>query len=112
MVFPAALVNWGGIFLAEPRMRAGLNNIALALIVLVVTGFIRQERANGLLAAGLAIFLAWSTYTAPLVLHPSNPIGTSPSLALKLTFGALLVLCVAASAWIVWRGSRQPQTES
>ena len=111
MSFPAAQVNWGGIFLAEPRMRAGLNNIALALIVLVATSFVRQVRANGLLAAGLAIFLAWSTYTAPLVLHPSNPIGTSPSPAIKLTFAALLALCVAASAWIVWRGSRQPQAE-
>ena len=112
MSFPAARVNWGGIFLDEPRMRAGLNNIALALIVLVAVGFVKQIRANGLLTAGLAIFLAWSTYTAPLVLHPSNPIGTSPSPAIKLTFGALLALCVAASAWIVWRGSRQVQAEN
>lgn len=109
MSFPAARVNWGGMFLAEPRMRVAFNNTALALLVLVATGFVKQVRANGLLTAGLAIFLAWSTYTAPLVLHPSNPIGSSPSLAIKLTFAALMVLCVAAAAWIVWRGMRQSQ---
>jgi hypothetical protein len=100
---PASSVIWGNIFLAEPRMQVAMNNTALALILLTAVGLLKNVRVRGALIAAFAVFLAYSTYTAPMVLHPANPIGSSPSWGIRLSFGALLLVCLAAAGWMVVR---------
>jgi hypothetical protein len=98
----ASKVNWGNIFWQEPRMRAALSMLAAALIVQIVASWVPWLRLRGLLSSGLIVLLAWSTLSAPLVLHPDNPVATSSSLAIQMTFLGLSLLCGLAAAWFVW----------
>lgn len=98
----ASQVNWGDVFWAEPRMAATMTGLAAALIVQIVNGWLRWLRVQGLLAAGLVVFLMLSVRSAPLLLHPGDPIGTSSSSAIQLTFVGLFVLTSLAAIWAVW----------
>ena len=99
----ASKVNWGNVFWQEPRMRAALNTLAVVLIVEVVIDWVPWIRLRGVMSAGLVAMLAWTTLAAPLVLHPSDPIRTSSSSAIQLTFLGLFLLCALAAVWLVWR---------
>lgn len=98
----ASKVNWGNVFWQEPRMKVALNMLALALIVEVFISWVPWRRLKGLLSALLVVILSWTTMSAPLVLHPRNPIGSSSSSGIKLTFLGLSIVSAAAAAWIVW----------
>lgn len=98
----ASKVNWGSVFWQEPRMKVALNMLALALIVEVFISWVPWRRLKGLLSALLVVILSWTTMSAPLVLHPRNPIGSSSSSGIKLTFLGLSIVSAAAAAWIVW----------
>lgn len=107
----AAQVNWGGVYLQEPRMAASLNTLALALIVQVLNYWLDHAgadsrialRIGGGLSAALAAYLIWSVATAPLVLHPSSPVAQSSSRAIQWSFYGLLAMCLLAAGWVVWR---------
>ncbi len=103
----AAQINWGGLGLDEPRMAAGLRTLAVAAIVQVLAAWLPASEAgrrlDGLLRAALATFLVWATASAPLVLHPRNPIGASPSLAIQASFYALLATTLLAAGWVIVR---------
>lgn len=105
-------MNWGGLYLDEPRFR-----IPLAFAI-----------AGLLLQAGLALVsLPWVTSAANLVfgatlwaslqstqniLHPDSPVAQSGSLHIQLFFTILLLLCLLVGAQVAWwwkqRSSRQP----
>jgi hypothetical protein len=63
-------------WLASPRLKAGLN----------------------VLMAGV---LLWSNWATPLQLHPDDPIGTSSSGGIRLTFYLVFALFALAATWIV-----------
>jgi hypothetical protein len=111
----AAKVNWGGVFLQEPRMAASLNTLALALIILILTMWLAHLpdglRVTGLLNTGLAVYLIWSILFTPLLLHPRNPIGTSTFPALRWSFYGLLALCILAAGWSVLQVRRSALKE-
>lgn len=102
----ASKVNWGNVFWQEPRMRVALNMFAMALIVEIVISWLPWVRLRGLLSIGLIAILLWATLRAPLVLHPSNPIQTSSSSAIQLTFAGLFLICGLGAAWLVWKLAR------
>lgn len=108
----ASIANWGNVFWQEPRMRAALNVFAVALVVEVLVSWVPWLRVRGLLSFGLAILLGWSTFTAPLVLHPRNAVRASSSIPIQLTFLSLTLLCGAAAAWIAWHLKRRMETVS
>jgi hypothetical protein len=99
----ASHVNWGGVFWQEPRMAAAFKSLAVATIIMVLNMWIPQVRLRGLLQAVIPTAVAWITYTAPLVLHPGNPIFSSEATGIQLAFIGLFLLCAAIAAWIVWR---------
>ncbi|MFQ5398098.1 MAG: hypothetical protein ACE5E7_00715 [Anaerolineae bacterium] len=101
MSIVSSKVNWGNVFWQEPRMQVALNMLAVATLVQLAIAWLPWVRLRGVLAAGLIIVLAWSTLNAPLVLHPRNPIGSSSSSTIQLTFSALTLLSVLSAAWIV-----------
>jgi hypothetical protein len=111
----AAKVNWGNVFLQEPRMAASLNTLALALIILILTMWLESlpggVRITGVLQAGLAVYLIWSILFTPLLLHPRNAIGTSTFPALRWSFYGLLALCVGAAGWAILQVRRSAWKE-
>ena len=99
----ASRVNWGGIFWQEPRMAAAFKSLAIATIIMVLNMWIPQVRVRGLLQAIIPVVVAWITYTAPKVLHPSNPIFSSEATGIQFAFIGMFLLFAAIAAWIVWR---------
>ncbi len=97
----ASKINWGAVFLAEPRNRSALMFLSVALIVLILGMWPLPLRLKGLLYTGLIVLFAWSNLTTPLVLHPKNPIRTSDSLAIQASFLALFLVFSAAAGWLV-----------
>jgi hypothetical protein len=102
MSMVAARVNWGGVFLAEPRYRSAARVLALGLAVQMGGQWLPWVRVRGLLSALLAAFLGWSTATTPSVLHPENAARASSSAAIQSTFFGLFILACLAGAWVVW----------
>lgn len=100
--FFAAIVNWGGVFLGEPRNLAALNVLVLGSLVQAANHGLPWLRIRGILSAMLAAFLIWSTATAPLVLHPESAVRSSSSFAIQSTFFGLFILVVLAASWVVW----------
>ena len=98
----ASKVNWGNIFWQEPRMMAAFNGLAVATIILAANIWIPWLRLRGALQALLPVIIFWLTYSAPLLLHPRNPITTSDSLGIKLAFGGMFLLMAGVAVWLVW----------
>lgn len=94
----ASWVNWGGVYLAEPRMRANVTLVAVSAIALTLTAWPLPARLKGLLHVAPAAVYAALMPATPLVMHPANPIGASSSTAIRLTFAALYALCLGAAA--------------
>ncbi len=99
----ASHVNWGGVFWQEPRMAAAFKSLSVATILLVANMWVPQVRVRGFLQAIIPAAVAWITYSAPLVLHPGNPIFSSEATGIQLAFISMFLLCAAIAAWIVWR---------
>ncbi len=98
----AQRASWGGMLLAEPRNRTSMSVLAVAVIILLVNEWIPWIRVRGLLYAALAAYVLWIIPRTPLILHPSNAGGSSPSAAIRLTFPALTFLVMLLGAWVVW----------
>jgi hypothetical protein len=98
----AQRASWGGLPLAEPRNRTTLQVLAVAIIALVLAGWVPEIRVRGLLYLLLAGYVAWVIPQTPLVLHPANAGGSSPSLWIRWTFPALTGLALLLGLWVVW----------
>lgn len=112
MSMVASKDNWGGVLLQEPRMAAALNGFAIALIVQVLNGWLPWLRLRGLLALLLFSLILWLNGQAELVLHPPNPVRTTESSAIQLTFVSLFFLFTLVGAWLVWFLNDRQKQES
>jgi hypothetical protein len=78
-----------------------LQLLAFFLIVQVVKSWLVSVRVRAGLNVLMAGVLLWSNWTTPLQLHPSDPIGTSSSQSIRLTFYLLFGLLALAATWLV-----------
>ena len=101
MSMVASKDNWGGILLQEPRMAAALNGFAIALIVAVLSSWLPWLRLRGLLAILVFGLILWLNGQAELLLHPPNPVRTTESSTIQLTFLSIFVLFSMVGAWLV-----------
>ncbi|MBX3054748.1 MAG: hypothetical protein KF753_24970 [Caldilineaceae bacterium] len=97
----ASSINWGGVFLAEPRNASALMVLSVALIVQIWGSWPVWSRLKGLMRVVLVAIFTWSNLTTPLVLHPRDPIRTSTSLMIQYTFLGIFVLFSLAAALLV-----------
>jgi hypothetical protein len=105
----AQQVSWGGLLLEEPRNRSSLGVMAVALIVLVINNWIPWVRVRGLLYVALAAYVVWTIPRTPLVFHPANAVGSSPSTAIRWAFLILTLLACLIGAWFTWYFGRSRQ---
>lgn len=98
----AQMMSWGSITLAEPRVAAGANVLAVALIAQIAGLWLPWRRVEAVLRILVAAFQAWVTATTPNVLHPAGAISESTSSAIRLGSDVLFVLALLLGAWIVW----------
>ncbi|MCP5095220.1 MAG: hypothetical protein GY943_06685 [Chloroflexi bacterium] len=100
MSMVASKVNWGSVFLREPRMAAALSTLGIAILFQIAISWFPWPRLGGLLSILLVAIMYWLTYQAPLVLHPSDPIGTSDATGIRNTFFILFGIFSLAAALI------------
>jgi len=109
---PATRLTWGPwIAWGEPRVTMTLQILAAGLVVILVSRLLENSLftagADALL--GLAVFLMAAR--TGVLRHPLDPIGSSPSLVLRLAYLALLVPVAAAMGVVAWRMAvRAPQS--
>ena len=107
----AAGATWGGMFWDEPRTRANLQVLAVGVIVVVAGPWLGRPRWQGVLFLALFAWMIVALAVAPLLLHPRNPILSSPSSAFRTTFASLFGLGALAAAWLTAHlRLRAPQT--
>jgi hypothetical protein len=78
----SARISWGGIFWAEPRVRASLGVVAVGLVAVAVDGWLAPARARNLTWSAAAALAFVALRTAPLYIHPDHPVkeGTPPGI--------------------------------
>ena len=89
--------SWNGLYLAEPRWRLGVRFGVAALLLQVAVAMLRRTRLGSGLAIAFFGLLTAALLTTPAVMHPSSPVFSSESIAVRASFLAPLA-CAAASA--------------
>jgi len=95
-------INWGGLFLDEPRFRVPLSLGIVGLLLHAGFYFIDQPDlvCLGSLVYGVALWVALGAVTN--VLHPDSPVFTSESLLIQLFFALLVLLSITLGARIAF----------
>jgi hypothetical protein len=94
----AAHGSWGGIFWAEPRMRASLGVVAVSLLALAVEAGVRGSRWRGMTWAVAAMACFVVLRSAGLFVHPDRPIRPTTPWAIRGTFLGMYALFMVTSA--------------
>ena len=99
----AAIANWGEMFFAEPRYIFAVAVVIFSATILFALRWLKNGRQTGALAVSIALFLFWTEARVKLVLHPENPVGSSDSGMIKLTFLLMYLLAIAAAGLYVYK---------
>ena len=101
---PATHLTWGPwIAWGEPRVTMTLQVVIAGLVVIIVTWLLGDARftaAANLLMSIAVLVLAVQT---GVLRHPLAPIGSSPSMTLRLTYLLLLLPVIGSMALVAWR---------
>ncbi|MBK06070.1 MAG: hypothetical protein CL920_36000 [Deltaproteobacteria bacterium] len=108
---PAASVNWGAIFWAEPRYFAISLAICVGLLTQAAYGWLPWLRAKGAIQAGYALYVTFSILLTPLVLHPRNPAFQDGSGLIPYFFVGFFLLFLSYAVWLVWSISQWLQED-
>jgi hypothetical protein len=101
---PATRLTWGPwVAWGEPRVTMTLQVLAAGLLVILVTGLLKDLRFAA--AANLLFAIAFAVLAARtgVLRHPLDPIGSSPSTMLRLFYLALLVPTAGGMVLLAWR---------
>lgn len=102
----AAQVNWGGVDLQEPVYTTSFRVTAVSLIVLILSGWLKNNRITGLAFIVQAAFLLIQNSSTRLILHPGNAAVSSEADPIRTTFFALFVVYALAGALVIWHIQR------
>ena len=93
----SAWISWGGIFWAEPRVRASLGVVAVGLVALAWGGGEGMSRARNLVWTAAAAVAFVVLRLAPLYIHPDRPVQSTTPLGIRAAFLGIFVLFLAAT---------------
>ncbi len=96
----ASWVNWGGIPFQEPRIRNTINVAVAGIAAWVLYHLLRPVRLKGLGGVFPVLFMVFAAQSKRMVLHPSDPVNSSP-LGIRATFYVMFALAVVLAAWAV-----------
>lgn len=104
---PATRLTWGPwVAWGEPRVTMTLQIIVVGLVVIALDRLLdgRRFAAAANLLLGIAVFLL--VERTGVLRHPLDPIGTSPSDALRAIYLMLLMPLIASMVLVAWRLTR------
>lgn len=89
-----------GVYIAwfEPRTRFTFLLGAASVLILATAHLVGDRRFTGLAYAILAVAATALQPFLGAIQHPLNPIGASPSLAIRAFYAAILIVCLALGA--------------
>lgn len=94
-----------GVFIAweEPLTRFTFNLAAVGLVVVVVTQLVANPRFSALVYLLLAGVILVLLPGLGIIQHPLDPIGSSPSITIRIFYAAILVIMLAIGGlMVVW----------
>ncbi|MBN2045179.1 MAG: hypothetical protein JW757_09185 [Anaerolineales bacterium] len=97
----ASWLNWGGIPWQEPKIQSAINVIVAASGAWYLREFIKPVRLKGLAGMIPFMFISMSRSSPRMVLHPDNPVNSSP-LGIRTTFLVMFVLAISLAVWFLW----------
>jgi hypothetical protein len=101
---PATRLTWGPwIAWGEPRVTMTLQIIAAGLVVILVTRLLGDARFTAVAVLLLAVAVGVMAARTGVLRHPLDPIGGSPSAALRLVYLLLLIPVVGGMVLVAWR---------
>ena len=101
---PATRLTWGPwIAWGEPRVTMTLQVLLAGLVVVMITWLLKDARFTAGAAALLAVAVFVLVGGTGVLRHPLDPIGTSPSLLLRLVYLFLLIPVIGSMLLIAWR---------
>lgn len=101
---PATRLTWGPwVAWGEPRVTMTLQVIGVGLAVIAVTWLVNNTALNAVASVLMAAALVILTERTGVLRHPLDPISSSPSGALHLTYLILLVPVITAMFLVAWR---------
>ncbi|KAA3659221.1 MAG: hypothetical protein DWQ10_09295 [Calditrichaeota bacterium] len=103
----AAKVNWGEVFLAEPRYQSSAIIVLYASTIFILADWMSNTRYLGIIFFSIAPVMLWVDANTKLILHPENPVGASPSTGIKSTFFLLFILNLLALMILVYKFYRK-----
>ena len=104
----AAWLAWGRVFWSEPIYAASAKILVFILLIQILSLVLNKSRWLGLIYLTPAVYMVKMMFTLPKVMHPDNPIGSSMSWSIRLTFYALTVIfCL----FIIWLSTRFQQKQ-
>jgi hypothetical protein len=96
----SARISWGGVFWAEPRVRASLGVVAAGLVALAVHGGLEPGRARPLTWTVAAVLSFVVLRSAPLVIHPDHPVKETTPLGIRAAFLGISLCFFVASLFL------------
>jgi hypothetical protein len=94
----AMQTSWNGLYLAEPRWQIAARFGAAAVLLQAGLAVLGRPRATSAVNIVFFVMLAAALAGAEDVMHPSSPVFSSDSVALRLSFLGLLTCALAAAA--------------
>lgn len=91
----ASYTSWGGILWMEPRVLSSIGILAGGMAAVALASIVVSPRTIGLLAILLSVGVSVVLASTGRVFHPEDPIDTSDSTSIRLTFYALTVIAFA-----------------
>jgi len=108
----AAQVAWGGIFWAEPRVRASVGVLAVGMLVWAVSPRVTGKAGGHLLwPTALAVIMVMIS-TAERIIHPESPVQDVTPWSIRGTFYGLtaIMLVVGLSVMQLMPAAEPPET--
>jgi hypothetical protein len=98
----ASWLNWGGIPIQEPKFRTATNVLVAGIGAWALREIVSHPRLKGLSGVIPAFFLFLSKRSPRMVLHPDNPVVSSP-IGIKGSFYSMFALGILLAIWfLVW----------
>lgn len=90
-------INWGGLFLDEPRWRVPMSFAVVAVLLQLGLYFFNQPALTSMANAVFAVVLLTTLHSTGNILHPDSPILNSDARGIQLYFAGLVALALLAA---------------
>lgn len=105
----SAKITWGSIYWQEPYMDMSIKLIVISVLSLVTIYLFPKVKFIYYLLGIPGIYYIFTMINIQGILHPDDPIGSSPSLSIKLSFALFFLLFLSFFIWLFFKIRKTPK---